>query len=266
MNINLIGKTLVLLNLVLSALFMTFALAIFTQQIDWGWKEPREELGERVPAEIDKRSAAVKQLLAYKAKAENSLKAVQKEVEDIEQAWPVNHLWYVAELSRLQSAPGKIDIKGVKTDKGETVLNPNKKLFPVMDVEAAVQVTLPTGNQGRIIAEKSYSSYEEDLRKIYAEMETVNAEVIKLIDMQKDLTQKLDGVRDPDTRKELKPGLYGLLERESQQLKRLQQEMEYLRPLWVRELVDAQLLLERRISLQKRLGELKGRDRKVAAQ
>ena len=53
MTANKIGKTLVFLNLVLSLMALTWAGAIFLQQVDWGWKEPRKEIDGRVPSEID---------------------------------------------------------------------------------------------------------------------------------------------------------------------------------------------------------------------
>src|SRR5690349_20215903 len=95
---NLLGKTLVVFNAGLSMLFLTLALGIFTNQIDWGWKEPRQVLHTRVPSEIDKRTAAVKNFLRNRELVELALKEAQDKLNVTEQLWWDYHLDYAKSL------------------------------------------------------------------------------------------------------------------------------------------------------------------------
>jgi hypothetical protein len=104
-------------------------------------------------------------------------------------------------------------------------------------------------------AEKSYTSYLVDLWAKAKEIEAVSKEIAKLHDLQEKLTIRLNGVRGKDG-KLVEPGYYDLLESEAEAQKKLREELEYLQPLWVMELFNAQYLRGRRQGLEKRLMEL----------
>ena len=55
------------------------------------------------------------------------------------------------------------------------------------------------------------------------------------------------------------PGWYYLMEAEAKAQTELKKELQYLQPLWVKELVDSQLLVSRREILLRRLEELGAR-------
>jgi len=81
------------------------------------------------------------------------------------------------------------------------------------------------------------------------------AELKKLDKEQKAITLRLSPLKNAQgqiTRK----GLDDLAEVEAQTQSRLREEMARLRPQWTRELAEAQLLLERRASLRRRVDEL----------
>jgi hypothetical protein len=252
---NYLGKSLVLVNLLLSVFFLAWAAAVYTQRVDWGWKDPRKTVSaELVPSEIDKRQALVKELLPVAVRADQRLDDEKKRQGLITEAigWGkvlvANHEWYNKELARLQSAPGKIEIKQVQVDKGQVVLEP-PMYRPVLDKK----VTYTDADKKTTDVDKSFDSYRIDLRKVRDSIDTVMVGIQKWVEKQKDLTARLNGAGDDAG----KPGLYTLLQRETEAQEEIKKEISYLRPMWVRELVDAQLLLERQDGLRARLTELK---------
>src|SRR5260370_20362066 len=97
--------------------------------------------------------------------------------------------------------------------------------------------------------------YLEDLWAKAKEIEAVSKQIAKVHGLQEKLTVRLTGVRGKDG-KVVEPGYYDLLETEAEAQKKLREEVEYLQPLWVMELLNAQYLRGRRQGLEKRLLEL----------
>jgi hypothetical protein len=285
---NFIGKALVFLNLLLAVFFMTWAAGIYLNRVDWGWKDPRKHLdSDRIPSEIDKRVALLQQALSDRDRALSERyqglekeKADQQKVEDYKKAMQTgqmlpggvldaandlalyqavlwdNHRQYNEQLRQLESSTApKIDIRQVKIDKGVIALNPEKLGQPVFgDKVTFTDVNAPKGSQVKDL-NKSYESYRGDLKKVQDDIDTTVASTKSWVEKQQTLTQRLNGTKD-EAGKTVKVGLYQLLDHEFEVQQQLRKEMTYLRPLWVRELVDAQLLLERRQGLQERLKEL----------
>jgi hypothetical protein len=250
---NYLGKGLVLVNMLLSVSFLSWAGAIYMQKMDWGWKDPRKYLDERVPSEIDKRTALLKEAVRGRDRATAAVAAAQKDLARHEHLLPRNHLWYNAELARLELSPEKgIEILEVKFDKGRVAQDKLKR--PVLEKK----VTFTDADKKTTDVDKSFESYRADLKKVQEDIETVTASIKGWIEKQKDLTIRLNGEKD-EKGKVVKLGLYDLMEEETKAQDQLQKEMAYVRPLWVRELVDAQLLVERRQGLEARLAELKAR-------
>src|SRR5437867_1945958 len=101
------GKILVVINVALSLLFLSWSAMVFTQSVDWGWKEPRKELGQKVPSELEKRKALSDS--ARKVIEERTNVAflnAQKELDANELTFTTNHLEYVKELETLKTASG----------------------------------------------------------------------------------------------------------------------------------------------------------------
>ncbi len=110
---NILGKLLVFLNTGLSVVFLILALGIYTHQVDWGWKEPRKELGERIPSEIDKRTAVVKMVGKTKREAVARVEIAQQNLYMARYKWPLAHIWMQKELEKLDSVPSNIAQKHV---------------------------------------------------------------------------------------------------------------------------------------------------------
>lgn len=248
---NFLGKTLVLVTLLFSVSFLAWSLAVWSNRVDWGWKDPRKHLeAERVPSEIDKRAAIFKQLIQVKAAVTRQVETTRQSLTFYEALLPYNHLIYAQELARLESAPGPITVQEIEVGKDGVVLD------DYLRPRYGKKLTFTDADKKSIEISKSYASYRADLQKVQGDIDEVTAGIQKWVASQKDLTFKLNGTAE-NGNKTARPGLYRLLDQESQTQDRLRQEMIYVRPLWVRELVDAQLLLERQQSLRRRLAELK---------
>jgi hypothetical protein len=112
--INLIGKTLVAFNVALSLILITFAVGIYTNRIDWGWREPQQDLGTRIPSEIDKRTAAVKMFLRHRDQVEAALNEAQQETVKDAEDWAISHLnqeQMVAEVDKAIVAKNKTHLE-----------------------------------------------------------------------------------------------------------------------------------------------------------
>jgi hypothetical protein len=72
-------------------------------------------------------------------------------------------------------------------------------------------------------------------------------------------TKLIAGVLDPKGEKKLEPGMHDLLEEEKILQKQLKKEIDDIEPLWVRKLVDSQVLFARKLALELRISELKAK-------
>jgi hypothetical protein len=264
--VNYVGKTLVFVNLLLSGAVFAWALAVYTQKVDWGWKDPRMELGERVPSEIDKRSAALQEALAARSRAVQEVEAAGRGLAVCRERLPFNHEWYKKQLEELDLSgaenlavlPLQFDKKGllvvenVAPPANTFLLDPGALGRPVLDKAKVAGVSL------------SLTGYRGKLASLHGEMVTIGAKIQELIGQQEKLTKELNGGEDADKRR--RPGYLQLLQDERKTQEQLKEEVVFLLPFRARESADAQLLLERRQQLQERLVELKAASerRKVA--
>src|SRR5690349_3872250 len=108
MIMNRIGKGLVLANTAASIVALSWAAGVYFQFTDWGWKEPRSELGLRIPSEYDKRTAAFKEAVKARDTAVPALQPAWASLRAAEEPFPQNHLFYKQELARLRSATDPI--------------------------------------------------------------------------------------------------------------------------------------------------------------
>src|SRR5262249_10521790 len=108
MSMNALGKTLVLIHLVLAMLLLAWASVLFLQPVDWGWKEARrayagetKKANERVAARIDLRVAAYGKLAEAKFAALGRAKQAQATRAEAEQFFGYNHRLYQQVLTAL---------------------------------------------------------------------------------------------------------------------------------------------------------------------
>ena len=167
-----------------------------------------------------------------------------------------NHLAGAAALDKLEKGTGSFKVQDVKYDGNSgLVLKPGghpQLGFPSLDSEVAGLDT-------------SYFEYSKKLAELDKEIQAIHAATEELIAKEKEITERLLGEVDKDghpirdkSGTVLQPGWRYLLEAEYQMQRDLQRELEYVEPLWLKELVDAQQVRSRRDTLVRRLNELVG--------
>jgi hypothetical protein len=236
---NRIGKGLVLIHTAISILALSWAAGLFLQFTDWGWKEPRTDLGQRVPSEYDKRVAAFKEAVKARDLSLPGLVPARVSLRKAEDRFPQNHLDYKKELTRLEKSPDPIDVKYIKRA-GAIVLD-----VPV--IGKPVQEEKVNG-----IA-KSYVSYIADLKKINQDIDIQTKEILDWTNKAQGITFLLTGkdILDKDVKNY--KGIYALLEVEKQAQDQAKFEKEYLQPIWARAIEESDILSDRRGRLQETL-------------
>jgi hypothetical protein len=248
-----LGKVLVLLTTALSWSLAIWIYGAYTQSIDWGWKEPRKDVEKkRIPSEMDARKKEVETATAGAARAQAAVQSARKTLHDDRIQYPRNHLFYNTVRNYVTSAPGKIEVKEIK-------LNPNGSLV----LAPPSPVGMPVFERPVSGLTRSEEGLHQELRDLQGQIDVEVATLKKLDQEQKTITLRLSPLKDAEG-KILRKGLPDLDEVESQAQVKLREEIERIRPLWTRELANAQLLLDRRESLRRRLEELQQK-RKVAS-
>jgi hypothetical protein len=263
--INLLGKSLAFVHVSLSILLLGFAFAIYLNPVDFGWKEPRRFWNDQpnkkeenllLASEFDKAEAAVRKMARFREEELYHLGVAHEKLAAIEPWLGKNHIEGMDLLEKLESGKGPFNIDEVQFDeKGKLVLQPNAPYqlgFPQL---AAIKREIPIN--------MSFAGYLVQLRKLDADIDKVQAAMKDLVAKEVTITQRLIGDIAPDGTPRrhpdgsiVRPGWHYLIELEMDAQQQLKKELEYLQPLWVKELVDAQLLVARRDLLLQRLAEL----------
>jgi hypothetical protein len=241
-----IGKILVVINVALSLLFLAWSVAIFTQSVDWGWKEPRKEFGEKVPSELEKRQKADKSAHEAIKHVHAAFLKTHKDLEAHEQTFTRNHLWYTQELAKLESEKARAgaDIQEVKIKKG---------------TGSPELLGGPTSRPGMVKVEPllvSLEGYRTVLDNLEKEIKRVSDINKKTLEEAAEITKQLSGIHDEDGTI-LKKGIYHLLDIEARALAQLQAEISHVQPLRIKELVNRAVLIDRRTRLEARVEELR---------
>ena len=230
--INVIGKFLVLIHVLLSLLALTWAGAILLQFVDWGWKQPRLDISERVPSELDKRIAAVSEAKKAMDMALPPLKKSQDAWHAAMDRYGVNHLFYRDELERLEKAAGALTVNEINFKDGNPAAGPK-----VDDID------------------RSLVKYQEELAQLQQDIDKLVAEHRDTTDKAKLITMQLNGMDAKGNK--TKVGLYDLLELEAQAQSRIRFEKDYIQPQWAEALKSAQDFLERHERLHEAVKRLK---------
>jgi hypothetical protein len=237
------GKILVVLNVGLSLIFLSWAVLTFTQATDWGFKDPRKDIvGQPIPSEIKKREAKLAEVKKTATPAVVAWRNASADLAAVEKRVPENHVWYVQQMKLADSAKGAVAVKELKREEGRLVLDAAPWGHPVLDKQ---------------VADKSLEGYKDDFQTVQANIDTVRKNIAKLSETEKDLTAQINGSLDESGAH--KKGILDLLELEAETQRRVKTEIDYIKPLWVQELMDAQLLIERQQQLEGRKEQLQGK-------
>jgi hypothetical protein len=243
---NRIGKALVLVNTAVSIVALSWAVGLFFQFTDWGWKETRLKEGWRIPSEYDKRTAAFKEGVKARDIAFAGLVPARSALRDAENHFAQNHLFYVTDLAQLRSSADPIEAKYIE-ETGKIVLDtPGKEVGKPVLKDKVEGIS------------KSYDSYLADLRKINEDIDKEVKEIMGWTAKEREVTFILNGKDDLGKVQKNTVGIYTLLDGEKKAQDEARAEKEYLQPIWARARQEAELLVERRAGLQETLDRLGG--------
>jgi hypothetical protein len=237
----LIGKVLVILNLILGMLMATWALGLYTQRLDWHSKGG----GPDKPAgEIAKRQERENQLWRAVTAAETRWLMAAREAWRPQQERVALEKWYDAQLKTLDA--GQAPVKVTVRKDGQIVVVTDK----------ASGLRMPYLEEGKDRAGQPLQSLEFYKREIEATQKSTQAELEKLTKAEKedaDLTLKLGG--DIESGGKTK-GMRQRLHEETIKQERIEAEVKILSPLLVNSEVEGELLQKRHEQLLRRVSEL----------
>ena len=173
------------------------------------------------------------------------VKSAQEQLRQAEVAFAENTLFYDAKLAMLRSAPGPIDVKMFKHEKAGVPLDtPDSAIGkPVLDVPVPE-------------IKNSLKVNEEELAKMRNERLKASMVLKELIDDTAVQTRKLNGLDEMGNK--VKPSLFELREEEEAELqRRTSDEYEYLLPLSVDAMKNADIYRDRYLRLLKDLERVK---------
>lgn len=241
---NNLGKGLVLAHTAVSIVALAWAAGVYFQFTDWGWKEPRAELGLRVPSEYDKRVATFREAAKAVASALPAVRPAQTSLREAAERFAQNHVYYEQELARLHGSSEPVEVRQVKRPiKLDT---PDKVIGRPVFEEKIEGIT------------KSYDAYRADLTSINQDIDKELKQIREWIEKARAVTLTLTGKDDQGKQVKGTVGIYGLLELEKKAQDAARLEKDYLQPIWAETLENAAQAAARHEQLQITLDRLRG--------
>jgi hypothetical protein len=251
-----LGKILVVLTTALSWSLAVWAYGAYTLAIDWGWAPQlsRKDIeNKRIPSEMDKRKAEVDAARAAAERAQAGLMAARATLHKTRMQFPANHLLYNRILNYLATGPGKIDVHEIQLDSnGKMVLTGNSPIgVPVFENKPIAGLNLSAQGLRAELRDLEGSANKP------GQIDVQLAALKKLDKEQKAITERLSPLLGPNGQV-IRKGLDDLAEVEAKTQMSLREEIDRLRPMWTRDLSNAQSLMDRRDGLRRRVEELRG--------
>jgi uncharacterized coiled-coil protein SlyX len=248
---NILGRILVLIFTLFSLLGLMLAIIIYYEFIDWGRAEPRSVRGEitkggtsndvRVPSQYDTSVVIFNDAVAGRNLIVPGVAPAEESLREIEPRFPQNHLFYVAELNKLRSDDGPVDVKTIKADgiPTDTPGKPFGKPIPEEKVDGL---------------NKSLAGYKKELDEEMAKLKGLQDKITDWAKQDAEITLTLTG--KDETGKKDRHGLYELVAQEFAMQQQHKKEREYLLPLWATEVEKARRFGARRGDLEATLAGL----------
>jgi len=234
-----IGKLIVGIFTTMSLLMLIVAAATYTQRID---RFNRKDANNaEIVGQITKLQNRLGDLITAKSQAETRWGSSESLLTRLEVERPRRQAFYAGQLKLIETG----------TSQGQAVARPVQEL--AIDEKGELPWNQPTGRTPVEIRQgtplQSLLTYDTLIKDQHGKIADAQAEVKKLIDEQKDLTNQ---VIDTDQK-----GLRTLI-REQTEIERIAVEgVEYLQPFLTNRRAESQLLAKRRGALESRLAELK---------
>jgi hypothetical protein len=235
----LFGKLLVLGTLAVSLLMMTFALAVWTNRIDWTDRPAKE--GDP-GGELAQRDAEAKRLWGELRLAESGWRLRQAALARDEAQRVQDRLWYQTELAHLRTT-------ATPNNPCRAVVAPRGVPVPDQRNPSRPQMAAATDQGGQPLASLAfYNGQDEQLTK---DLLAVADNLKKAAEADTRLTNELVG--DPLKRTK---GLRQRINDERAKRTAVVAEADFVRPLLINTVVESELILKRQKSLRARVGEL----------
>ncbi|MEI7683617.1 MAG: hypothetical protein WCL32_01220 [Planctomycetota bacterium] len=221
------GRSLVIGTTALSLVFMTWAVMVYLQFNDFGWKEARKiwetkDSGYRVASKLDKRTAVLHELYRQKERALPAVKPSLDTLAETMEFFPKNHQFFKAEMEKLRTSDEAIAPKQLIRKDGDLVLETPEK--PLLGKPA---MKTPVGG-----IEKSTKTVTNERNKILEEVEKMTPEIADLVKKSDEITIQLYGSKD-DKGASLDIGLYEVLENETTLQDKIRTEKDDITPRYV---------------------------------
>jgi hypothetical protein len=234
------GKILVFANLVLSVMFASMAVGIYTNRIDWPGFRTASYQGEEVRGELAQRKKDVKDAEDVASKALTRWLEATKKLNNLElKERPEALAWYANKLLILDQGKdqaGQVQaVTSLVQKDGQLVLFQNGQLVP--------------GPTAQPLQSRSYyvAEFGKNAKAIQDQVDLTN----QALATAEDLTVRINGI--PEKQK----GLRDLLREEETAHRNALDELEYVKPFRYNRQAEAELLSKRQIALEARLDELK---------
>jgi hypothetical protein len=237
-----LAKILIFVNLAFSFGMMAWALALYTNRVDFSNNKAQ---GDQPAGELVKRVERIEELKAAFRPAETAWLNARTSVQGLEARRAADHDWYASELVFLRT--------------GATAANPARAVVyelgsPAPDTKdpGRAKMKPATGPMNQPL--ESLKAYEGQLKDAHDLLARETERYEKAIKEDTDLTNKLAGYKDKDD-KEVK-GLRQRIVDERAKLVNLNNEHKFVKPLLVNAFVESQLVLKRADALRARIKEL----------
>ncbi len=237
MNATTVGKSLIIINVILSMVFASWAVGVFTNRINWGGTPG--VAGDAAISETGRRSQELKDANAAAAVALGNWKSGNLTLNQLENAYrPQARNWFNAKLKALEDGAQPITSLAYAAD-GRLQLGAEGKPIP--------------GPDGQPL--KARSAFRQAIAGVDAEIKQQNEQANKDLQAAEQLTIELNGVREGNLVKQ--KGLRDLKAEEELAHQNALAEIQYLRPFRFNRQAEGELLQKRQDSLAQRLEELK---------
>lgn len=236
MNWNLIGRITTLANLALSLGFAYWAFGLYANHVDFTSKKSGETAGQ-----FARRNEEFTRLKEARARAEGRWNVAFTTLAAEEEKIPGIRAWWAKHLLDMQNSPTE-PIKDLQYVNGQLKVDARgiPELGPVLD---GAGQPIP-GLASLAVLQKQYEERQ-------TEIAAVSKEVDQLVEQLKKLTGTVGDGKEGNS-----GGLRATLAAVQKEVKKSEDEQEYLKPLLYNRQVEAQLLASRHKALESRLKEL----------
>jgi hypothetical protein len=233
-----LAKVLVLVNAGLSIVFLFWAIAIYTERINW-FTGPAAG-GAQSVGMVDRAKGRLDALNEANQRAASRWATNYKQVADNENLRPYRRDFYRYMLYKVQTGTGYAN-------------NQVQKNMPVTSLEPQPPLGLVVEGKPIMLRETtpldSIDGYNRRIGDAVAQIKETQDSIVKLIKQQTELTNDIYGTP-------MKKGLRTLLAEQEQIARGGRQERDFVRPFRTNREAEYDILLKRVKSIEERLGEL----------